>query len=212
MIDSAKFWDKAATKYAASKIADIPAYEYTLERTRSYLGANDRVIELGCGTGTTALRLADGAGRIVASDISPNMVAIGRDKAAAAGTGNVEFVAGDLMSGDLPPGPYDVVMGFNLFHLIRDRAAAFERVAAMVRPGGLFISKTICLAEGGGLKLRAITLALPVMQWLGRAPYVSFMRIRELERDIEAAGFEIIETGNYPARPPSRYIVARKTA
>jgi SAM-dependent methyltransferase len=211
MIDIATFWDRAATKYAASKIADIPAYEYTLERTRSYLGAGDSVIELGCGTGSTALRLAESAGRIVASDISPNMTAIGRDKAAAAGIENVDFVVGDVMAGTLPAGPYDVVMGFNLFHLIRDRAAAFRAVAAMVKPGGLFISKTVCIAEGGGgLKLRAIKLALPVMQWLGRAPYVGFMRIAELERDIEAAGFEIIETGNYPARPPSRYVVARK--
>jgi len=46
------------------------------------------------------------------------------------------------------------------------------------------------------------------MQWLGKAPYVRFMEIAELEHIISSEGFKIIETGNYP--PPSRYIVARK--
>ena len=36
------------------------------------------------------------------------------------------------------------------------------------------------------------------------------MEIKKLEDIISAAGFKIIETGNYPASPPSRYIVARK--
>ena len=48
-----------APKYAKSPIKDVPAYEYTLGRTRSYLKPTDAVLELGCGTGGTALKLAD---------------------------------------------------------------------------------------------------------------------------------------------------------
>ena len=53
-------------------------------------------------------------------------------------------------------------------------------------------------------------MALPLMQWLGKAPFVKFMEIAELEGHIKEAGFEIIESSMTP--PPSRYIVAKKTA
>ena len=57
MHKTAKFWDKAAAKYAKSPIEDIEAYNYTIGRTRSYLSPTDRVLEVGCGTGSTALLL-----------------------------------------------------------------------------------------------------------------------------------------------------------
>lgn len=50
-----KFWNGTARKYAASQIGDMAGYERTLARTRSYLHPDDRVLEIGCGTGTTAL-------------------------------------------------------------------------------------------------------------------------------------------------------------
>ena len=53
-------------------------------------------------------------------------------------------------------------------------------------------------------------MILPLMQLVGKAPYVNFMSITELENRIEAAGFKILETGNYPARPPNRFIVAER--
>ena len=51
------------------------------------------------------------------------------------------------------------------------------------------------------------------MQLVGKAPSnVEFTRIADLEAAIQKAGFEIIETGNYPVDVPSRYLVARKRA
>src|SRR5512147_1333278 len=88
---STHFWDRAARKYAAQPLADPAAYERTLERTRHYLKNTDVVVEFGCGTGTTALKLAPAAARIVASDISPEMIAIGREKAEVEGVRTVEF-------------------------------------------------------------------------------------------------------------------------
>ena len=58
MTATAKFWDGIAEKYAKSPIRDIESYEHTLQRTVSYLKPTDQVLELGCGTGRTALRLS----------------------------------------------------------------------------------------------------------------------------------------------------------
>lgn len=209
MTATAKFWDGIAEKYAKSPIRDMESYEHTLQRTVSYLKPTDQVLELGCGTGRTALRLSGHADTITASDVSPGMLAVGRRLAQEEQIENVVFVEADA---NRPPnGTFDVVMAFNLLHLIRDLEATLAGVHEVLKPGGLFISKTPCLAQGGlGFKFGLLKLLLPIMQLLGKAPFVSQFDIKTLETAIEKAGFEIIESGNFPAKPPSRYLVARK--
>ena len=215
MQQAVKFWDGVAEKYAKSPISDMDAYTYSLDRTRTYLTADDRVLEVGCGTGSTALLLAESAGHITASDLSANMIAIADGKARDQGVANVRFVTAELFDPAIDPGvggaPYDVVLALNLLHLLRDIDAAIGRIHGLLRPGGLFISKTICpFGKATPLKYRFMKVLVPLMQLVGKAPYVNFMRIEALEQAITAGGFKIVETGNYPASPPSRYIVARK--
>ena len=209
MQNAAIFWDKVARKYAKSPIADMDAYTYTLERTRSYLSLNDTILEVGCGTGSTALLLAGDVRHITASDLSANMIKVGLDNADKQGISNVNFVNAELFDSAIDDGPYDAVLALNLLHLMQDTSAAIRRINGLLKPGGTFISKTVCLPSAGmPLKFRLMKMILPLMQWLGKAPYVKFMEIAELEHIISSQGFKIIETGNYP--PPSRYIVARK--
>lgn len=211
MQNAATFWDKAAKKYAKSVIADEDAYIYTLQRTRSYLSPGDHILEVGCGTGSTALLLAGDVKQITASDLSGNMIRIGSEKARDQGISNVNFVTAALFDGAIENGPYDAVLALNLLHLLEDLPAAIERINGLLKPGGTFISKTICTqASGTPLTFRLIRMILPLMQWIGKAPYVNFMTIDELERTISSKGFKIVETGNYPASPSRRYIVARK--
>lgn len=211
MQDALKFWDKAATNYAKSPIRDVDAYEYTLGRTKSYLKEDDHVLEVGCGTGSTALLLSDSVAHITASDLSGAMIAIARDKALEQNISNVSFVDSDMFGDAVGQATYDVVLALNLIHLIEDTPAAMKRFGELVKPGGYFISKTVCKpGRGTSLKFRLLLMALPLMQWLGKAPFVKFMEIQELENHVIDAGFKIIETGNHPAAPPSRYIVAKK--
>lgn len=163
----------------------------------------------GCGTGRTALRLADHVDTITASDVSPGMLAVGRRLAQEQKTQNVNFVQAE--ANQPPDWTYDVVMTFNLLHLVQDLNATLARVHQVLKPGGLFISKTPCLAQGGlGFKFGLLKLLLPVMQLVGKAPYVNQFDIKTLESTVGNAGFEIIESGNFPVTPPSRYLVARR--
>lgn len=209
----APFWNRIAERYAKSPVRNAESYEKTLDRTRSHLSPDAHVLELGCGTGSTALRLADAAAQITASDYAEEMVRIARRKAAEQNLDNVDFVVADAAGNTLPEGPFDVICAFNLLHLLADLDGTLAVIADKLRPGDLFISKTVCLAEPGiSLKIRAMMLALPLLQWLGKAPHVAKFSIATLEDAIRRAGFEIIETGNHPAHPPSRFIVARKSA
>ncbi len=213
MTDLAAFWNDAAPKYAKSPIADPAAYEYTLERTRSYLKQDDHVLELGCGTGSTALRLAPHVKQITAMDLSSGMLTIAQEKTDKAGVKNLQFVE----SGSVPDtGHYDVVMGYSLFHLVPDMEARFAQINALLPEGGYFISKTVCLADagdsiGGRFKSLMIRVMIPLMQLIRKAPYVRRFAARELEAAVMQAGFEIVESGNHPkGPPPAHYIVARK--
>ena len=79
--NSSHFWDRMARKYAASPIKDMQGYERTIDHARRYLKATHVAYEFGCGTGTTALKLAPAVARLVATDISAEMIAIAREKA-----------------------------------------------------------------------------------------------------------------------------------
>lgn len=206
MADAEAFWDAIAEKYAKRPVKSVDTYEKTLERTLAHLSQGDRVLEVGCGTGSTALRLAPAVSEMVASDLSGRMIEIAREKAASEGVGHIRFEHATVFDEQLEPGSFDAVLAFNLLHLLPDIPSAVRRIHALLKPGGFFISKTVCLDEHGWLW----RLALAVMKPLGFAPDVRFLKIAELEGEIAQAGFEIIETGLYPASPPSRFVVARR--
>lgn len=212
MKNPTKFWNKAAPSYAKSKIGNPEAYAYTCGRTQSYLQPDDVVLELGCGTGSTALVFAPHVKRIVATDLSSEMLRIARAKAEADGVENVSFELLDIEQEPPVPGQFRVVMAHSLFHLVPEMERSFAQIFALLPPGGLFISKTACLGEKGqGLMGLAITLGLPIMKMIGKAPYVRSFSTSELRAKIAEVGFEIVEQGNHPAGPPpAHYVVARK--
>ncbi len=211
MVDAKAFWDKAAKRYAQSPIRDMDGYNYTLDRTRSYLTPTDQALELGCGTGGTARLLAAHLGHITGTDISPEMIRIAKARAAEDGIENAEFTTADLEANLPQGGPYDVVMAHNLLHLLPQTKQAIERITPMVKSGGLFISKTPCLAQRDiGWKIRLMLRFIPLLQWAGKAPYVNLLTHAQLEEMITNADFSIIETSSYPKEALGRYIVARR--
>jgi ubiquinone/menaquinone biosynthesis C-methylase UbiE len=207
--NDARFWDRIAQKYASGPIADMAGYERTLERTRQYLKGGDTVLEIGCGTGTTALKLAPSVGRIVATDISSEMIAIAREKARAEGCLNVTFEVTTPDAAPWPDGTFDAALGFNVLHLVATREAALRGVHRLLKPGGLFATKTPCLKEMSPV----VRLAVPVMQLIGKAPYVAVFSGEDLERDIAAAGFTVVEHARHASRGRDArpFLVARKT-
>jgi ubiquinone/menaquinone biosynthesis C-methylase UbiE len=205
----ARFWDRAARKYAKDPIKDMAGYERTLDRTRQYLVGTSVVLEIGCGTGTTALRLAPHVSRILATDVSGEMVEIAREKATAQGCTNIEFSVATPHDASWPESAVDAVLALNVLHLIAGRGAALSSLHRTLKPGGLLITKTPCLSEMNPL----IRLAVPVMRAIGKAPYVDFFTAAELEREIEAAGYTIVERARHGSKgkDPRIFIVAQKS-
>lgn len=125
-----------------------------------------RVLEVGCGTGTTALRLASSAGRYDATDISAAMIEIANEKLAADPRPNLTFRAGRAADVSASAGGYDLILAFNLLHLVDDLDLELQTLRGLLRPGGRLVAKTALVTE---LNL-AIRAALPLMRLIGKAP------------------------------------------
>jgi SAM-dependent methyltransferase len=207
----ARFWDRIALKYAADPIADLAGYEFTLRQVEDLLTADQDVLEIGCGTGTTALRLAPFTRRLLATDVSARMIAIAREKLAAQSVPQLSFAVADAEAPVARPGEFDAVLAFNLLHLVTDLDRTLQLAVQALRPGGLLISKTACLTE---LNPLIRYLAVPVMQAVGKAPHVLCFDADTLQAAIARQGMDIVSVERHGTRGKDFrvFIVARKPA
>ena len=207
----ARFWDRIAVKYAADAIADMAGYEATLRRVQGLLSADQDVLEIGCGTGSTALRLAPNTRRLLATDVSAGMIAIARQKLAAQPVPQLSFDVADADAPVARHGEYDVVLAFNVLHLVTDLDRALELTVQALRPGGLLISKTVCISEMNPL---IPYLALPLMRAVGKAPHVLCFDADVLQSAIARQGMDIVSVERHGTlgKDIRVFIVARKPA
>ncbi|HEV2506742.1 MAG TPA: class I SAM-dependent methyltransferase [Mesorhizobium sp.] len=207
--NDARFWDRSSRNYAKSAIADEDGYQRTLERTRTMLGSGDHVLELGCGTGTTALRLAGGVQSYLATDFSPAMIVIAEEKHTTTPIPGLEFRTATVEALDADVGLFNAVLGFNYLHLVRDLPGTLRCIRDLLAPGGLFVTKTPCLGDMNPVIRLAL---LPAMRLIGKAPYAGSFSTKELGLCIALAGFEILAVENHAAKGNDKrpYIVARK--
>ena len=203
-----RFWDGAAKSYSKRTIPDEGAYKRTLDRTSGLLKPTDSVLELGCGTGTSALRLASAAKTYLATDISPAMIQIANDKLAGSETPGLSFRAATSETLAAEEARFNTVVAFNYLHLVRDVPATLQSIRSLLEDGGLFISKTGCVGEMNVF----LRMAIPVARLVGKAPNISTFCEPDLVRMITAAGFEIVEKEMHASKGDDHrpFIVARK--
>ncbi len=118
MDQSAKFWDKIAESYSKQPIADEASYHKKLQVTREYFQPDMEVLELGCGTGSTAITHAPYVKHIRAIDISSKMIEIAQGKADAKGVANIIFERSTIDDLSVQDNTLDVVLGLSILHLL----------------------------------------------------------------------------------------------
>jgi enediyne biosynthesis protein CalE5 len=134
-------WDKAAAGWRRwSELIDSAAGVVS-ERLVELAGVEEgsRVLDVAAGYGEPSLsaaRRAGPQGSVVATDISSEMLAYGRERAAAAGLENIEFVESDAVSLDFPAGRFDAAVSRWGIIFEPDGEAAVSRVRGFLKPGG----------------------------------------------------------------------------
>lgn len=197
-----RFWNRIAARYAARPLKNVAAYEAMLADVAARLTPTDNVLEIGCGTGGTAIRLAPHVAQWRATDFSSEMIRIARAKP---GAGAVRFEVADAAQA-LGGGPFDAICAFNVLHLVDDPPDMLAQIHANLAPGGQLICKTWCFAD---LPWRVRAL-FPVLRMIGLFPVARPLHEHAFKQAVLDAGFAIEDVqifGDYWQNP---YVVARK--
>jgi demethylmenaquinone methyltransferase/2-methoxy-6-polyprenyl-1,4-benzoquinol methylase len=135
-------FDRIAGRYdAMNSVMTAGLHHRWRERAadRARLGPGDSALDVCCGTGDLALALARRVGpdgRVVGCDFSEPMLDLARDKAAAAGAGEVRFEWADALALPYPDGAFDAVtVGFGVRNLA-DLDRGLREMARVLEPGG----------------------------------------------------------------------------
>lgn len=134
-------WNRAATGWRKwSELIDSSTSRVS-ERMVEMAGVEpgSRVLDVAAGYGQpslTAARVAGADGQVVATDISAEMLAYGRERAADAGLDNIEFVESDAAGLEFPEGSFDAALSRFGIIFDPDGEAAAARVRTFLRPGG----------------------------------------------------------------------------
>ena len=207
MKNQIRFWDKLARSYDKQSLKTYnEAYEATIRRSIPYVDEHSKVLDFGCGTGITTLRLAGMAANITAVDISGNMIDEAKKKAHAKHIENISFYVGTLTEMILDTESFDAVTAFNVLHFIDEPTAILQRFHSLLKPEGVFLSATDCMAERRCVQ----SLVYTTLAKLGILPSFSSMNAVGLKSLIQRAGFEIIESARLFVDPPNIFIAARK--
>jgi ubiquinone/menaquinone biosynthesis C-methylase UbiE len=140
--DVARYWDEQAPSFDEAPDHGLrdPAIRsaWTSLLTPLMPPAPAQVADLGCGTGSLAILLAE-AGHIVSGiDVAAGMVTRARDKAAAAGV-DAEFEVGDAMTPPWPGATFDVVLARHVVWALPDPALGLGRWFELLKPGGRLV-------------------------------------------------------------------------
>jgi SAM-dependent methyltransferase len=138
--DESEFWDRRADAWErrADSLDSFSDAYGTPAMDALHAQPGDRVLDIGCGPGTTAVELANRVapnGEVVGVDISPGMVAAAKRRAATAGVSNVRFVVANAERERLAQG-FDAVYSRFGVMFFDDPEAAFTNIGSSLRAGG----------------------------------------------------------------------------
>jgi 2-polyprenyl-3-methyl-5-hydroxy-6-metoxy-1,4-benzoquinol methylase len=203
-----KFWDFLAPNYEAGD--GDPSEREDLEIIHKYLHPEDSVLELACGPGTLAIYLAGRVKEIHAIDISGKMIARAERKAAEQKVNNIHFAHTTIYEVGYPNNSFNVVMAFNILHLLKDAQETVQRINQLLKPGGYFISSTPCLAEKKAFVNHLLSPLFIVPSRLGIIPSINLFKTKDLEDLLTHENFQMVETKKFINGLTDYLIVTRK--
>lgn len=127
------------------KAATDPTGDLDILRGRYGLGDRTVLVDMGAGTGTFALAAAEYCRRVIAVDVSAQMLDVLRRKIEASQMASVEAVEAGFLSYEHVGEPADIVYSRHALHHLPDfwKALALKRVRDMMRPGGVFMLRDL---------------------------------------------------------------------
>jgi 2-polyprenyl-3-methyl-5-hydroxy-6-metoxy-1,4-benzoquinol methylase len=209
---SADFWDTASANYDKTEERFEHIHTKSREYTKKHLKKEDRVLDYGCGTGTTSCAFADLVGEIEAIDISGKMIDIANKKRSLNNIKNIGFYQRDIFDKSYANGSFDVVLAFNVLHTIPEPDDVVDRIHQLLKPDGLFISVTPCLGCRLSFAVGIQVFIMRIMLLTGVIPVpIRRLKSQELDELIEKKKFQSVATEMIYKGASSYFVVAKKS-
>jgi ubiquinone/menaquinone biosynthesis C-methylase UbiE len=140
MITSSVSFDRAAAYYDATRGFPPGVAEQVRDAIvgRLAVSREDRIIELGVGTGRVALPFLTAGYRYTGVDISAEMLAVFRGKLGALAA-PLALVQADVGRLPVANGRFDLAIAVHLLHLVADWRATLRETRRILRPGGALL-------------------------------------------------------------------------
>lgn len=189
MSKDARFWNRMAKRYFNQPIKDKEAYQIKLETTQDYFHSDMEILEVGCGTGGTAIAHAPFVSHVTATDISSKMLSFAEARKASENIQNVTFrevTVAEALAGEAQ---YDAILMLSILHLLEDPEQTIHDAVNRLKPKGYLVSSTPCLKGQLGF-------ISPVLKLAGKAGLVP-RTIQEFSEDdmigwLEGAGLKTV--------------------
>lgn len=164
------------------------------------IGPGDAVLDIAGGYGEpslTAARVVGPDGRVVCNDISRDMLAFGRERAAAAGVEDVEFIEGDAEHLDFEAESFDAVLSRSGLMFLSDVAGTLKKLHTFLKPGGRLAASvwgplpTVQMVTAMPVIFKELAVPPPPMEGPGIFALADADHLASL---VEGAGFRDVET------------------
>jgi ubiquinone/menaquinone biosynthesis C-methylase UbiE len=147
------FWDKKASDYdnQLKKAKDL--YLEVIDLIKQEINKSQILLDIGTGTGEIPIAISDKAGKIIATDFSPEMIKIANQKLEKLNIDNLTFQVQDCYNLSFSDEMFDVIIVANLLHFL-DRSEDFLRsLKRFLKKDGKIIIPTFLLNENFKTKI-----------------------------------------------------------
>jgi ubiquinone/menaquinone biosynthesis C-methylase UbiE len=147
---------------------------------------------------------------VVATDISPRMIAVAKSKAESLSITNVEFRVCDGYALPYEDQAFGAVLLFNVLHFVKEPTTLLHEAHRLLKPSGCLVSATDCYADPVPLPFRIGLGIQRLLNRMGIIPFIGYYEKEDLHRLFEQCAFAVVETDVLHPAPVNYYVLARK--
>ncbi len=183
-----KYWDKLSPGYDRFMKKHWRIYwSSLLDKISNDVEAGDTVLEVACGTGFVALKIAERASKVSGIDISALMIDEAKKKIREKDLDNVEFFVEDAYSLHFGNDVFDTVICNNALQNMKYPQKALVEIKRVLKPGGRFIGTVVGFGDAPIYKM-LFTVFKPFI----KLPVFHKFNLYEMAEMIKDPGFSIV--------------------
>lgn len=198
------YWDIKAKDYDTHTKKSKNAYEKIIELTKNEINNSETLLDIGTGTGTIPIRLADYIDRIVATDYSEEMINVAKSKIRGANINNIDFQIADCNNLDFNDESFDIILAANLIHLLDKPEQFLNSIKKFLKEDGKLILPTFM--HNQNILTRIISR---VMKSKGH-PITTKFDSKSMANFIVKCGYKVDKQILLPSMMPMLFLVATK--